>query len=64
MFCGEPAGVMEQEQAYLAALTQVVTYNVDGDRLELRSADGAVAGRLHREAVTPRPRRNLTSQVA
>ena len=42
MFCGEPAGVMEQEQAYLAALTQVVTYNVDGDRLELRSADGAL----------------------
>jgi heat shock protein HslJ len=42
MYCGEPAGVMEQEQAYLATLTKVATYSIDGDRLELRAADGAL----------------------
>jgi heat shock protein HslJ len=41
MFCDQP-GVMDQEQAYLAALTQVATYSVDGDRLQLRSTDGAL----------------------
>ena len=41
MYCGDP-GVMDQEQAYLAALTQVATYGIDGDRLELRSAGGAL----------------------
>ena len=42
MFCGEPAGVMEQEQAYLTALTNVTTFSIDGDRLGLRAADGAL----------------------
>lgn len=42
MFCAEPAGVMEQEAAYLAALAQVATYRIDGNRLELRAADGAL----------------------
>ncbi len=42
MFCAEPAGVMEQEAAYLAALEKVATYSIDGNRLELRAADGAL----------------------
>jgi heat shock protein HslJ len=41
MFCGGE-GVMDQETAYLNALTNVATYKVDGDRLELRAADGAL----------------------
>ena len=36
-------GVMEQETAYLAALTTAATYSIQGDVLELRTADGALA---------------------
>ncbi len=42
MFCSEPAGAMEQEAAYLAALEKVATYRIDGNRLELRASDGAL----------------------
>ena len=42
-FCAEPAGVMEQEQAFLAALGTVATARREGDRLELRTAAGALA---------------------
>jgi heat shock protein HslJ len=42
MMCGEP-GVMEQEQQFLAALQSAATYQLDGNRLELRRADGALA---------------------
>jgi heat shock protein HslJ len=38
--CAEPAGVMEQEAAYLSALPTAVGYHVDGTVLELLSADG------------------------
>jgi heat shock protein HslJ len=41
--CAEPEGVMEQEQMLLAALETVATAQVEGDRLELRRADGALA---------------------
>jgi heat shock protein HslJ len=37
------AGVMEQEAAYLAALQTVSTRRIEGDRLELRTATGALA---------------------
>jgi heat shock protein HslJ len=40
--------VMAQEQAFLAALGQVATFRMDGDRLELRGADGALAAILRR----------------
>lgn len=43
MFCGEPEGVMEQETQYLAALETAATYTISADRLELRTADGALA---------------------
>ncbi|MEZ4771013.1 MAG: META domain-containing protein [Caldilineales bacterium] len=43
MFCGEPEGVMDQEQQYLAALQTVATWSIAGDKLELRTADGALA---------------------
>jgi heat shock protein HslJ len=41
--CSAPAGVMEQERQFLAALTSVATLRREGQRLELRSADGALA---------------------
>ena len=52
--CGAPAGIMEQESAFLAALGTVAKYEIRGERLQLRSAQGslavdlvsAVAGRL------------------
>jgi heat shock protein HslJ len=48
--CIEPEGVMEQEQQFLAALATVATARIEGDRLELRSADGALALTLTRAA--------------
>jgi len=35
-------GIMEQEAAYLKMLPQVSTYKISGDKLELRTADGAL----------------------
>jgi heat shock protein HslJ len=41
--CVQPEGVMEQEQQFLAALGTVSTARIEGDRLELRTAAGALA---------------------
>lgn len=41
--CGEPEGIMEQEAQYLAALESVTTYQIQGDRLEMRTTEGALA---------------------
>jgi heat shock protein HslJ len=43
MACGDPAGVMEQETMYLAALQSAATYKIEGNAMELRTADGALA---------------------
>jgi heat shock protein HslJ len=43
------AGVMQQEAAYLKALESVSTSRVEADRLELRTADGALAATFTRE---------------
>jgi heat shock protein HslJ len=40
-FCSTPAGVMEQEAAYLAALPTARTYRIEGNRLFLEAIDGA-----------------------
>jgi heat shock protein HslJ len=48
MMCADPAGVMEQEAHFLKALESVATYRIDGDRLELRTADDALALSLSR----------------
>lgn len=42
-FCDQPAGVMDQESQYLAALSTAATYRIDGTKLEMRTADGAIA---------------------
>ena len=36
-------GVMEQEAEFLAALESAATYSISGDRLEMRTADDALA---------------------
>jgi putative lipoprotein len=40
MACMEPEGVMDQEQAYFAALNAAVSYQVDNDRLEIYDEAG------------------------
>lgn len=45
-FCAEPAGIMEQEQQYLQALQKTHTYNLQRDRLELRSEKGSLLVRF------------------
>jgi heat shock protein HslJ len=52
MMCAAP-GVMEQEQAFLQALTRVATMRMEGDRLELRTADGALMISAQRAAPAP-----------
>jgi heat shock protein HslJ len=42
MFCAEPEGIMDQESQYLAALETAASYRLEGDKLELRTADGAL----------------------
>ena len=44
------AGVMEQEQAFFRALESVATMRMEGDRLEMRTADNATAMTLVRTA--------------
>jgi heat shock protein HslJ len=41
--CSEPAGVMEQEAAYIATLQSATGYRVIDDRLEIADASGAAA---------------------
>jgi heat shock protein HslJ len=40
MMCAEPAGVMDQETAYLAALTMAASYSIVGDELDIADAEG------------------------
>jgi heat shock protein HslJ len=42
MFCDKPAGVMDQEQQYLAALQSAATYEITGSTLTIRDAGGAM----------------------
>lgn len=52
-FCPQPEGLMEQESLYLAALQTAATYRVEGQSLEMRTADGALAVKFKRSAVIP-----------
>lgn len=40
MACGEPAGIMEQEMGYLAALEMASSYKIENDHLILLDLDG------------------------
>lgn len=46
MACAEPEGIMEQEQEFLVALTTAATYRVQGNTLEMRTADDALAAMM------------------
>jgi heat shock protein HslJ len=43
MACNDPAGVMDQEAQYLAALQSAATYQIEGNVLQLRTKDDALA---------------------
>lgn len=47
--CATPKGVMTQELQYLTALHTAATYRVEGSRLELRTASGALAAEFTRK---------------
>ncbi len=53
MACMEPEGAMEQEQAYLNALSTAAFARIEGDQLELRTQDEALA--VSYTAVQPKP---------
>jgi heat shock protein HslJ len=42
MYCMDPEGVMDQEEAFVAALTSAASYRLAGARLELLDATGSV----------------------
>ena len=42
MYCLDPEGGMEQEQAFLAALASVISYRLAGEGLEFLDATGNV----------------------
>ena len=42
MYCTDPEGVMDQEEAFVAALTSAASYRLSGTRLELLDATGSV----------------------
>jgi heat shock protein HslJ len=48
-FCAEPEGLMQQEALYLEALQSAAEFGIDGMRLELRRADGALAVTFNRK---------------
>jgi heat shock protein HslJ len=49
MACSDPAGIMDQEQQYLAALATAATYQIEGNVLELRTSDGALAADFNKK---------------
>ena len=63
MMCAQP--IMEQEAQYLAAIQLAATYNVQGSRLDLRSAEDALQATYTRQPAAKRSqrRRRLRSQL-
>ncbi len=50
MMCARPERVMEQEQQFLKALESVATAHFEGDRLDLRAPEGALAATLTKDS--------------
>ncbi len=46
--CEEPEGVMEQETQYLQALETAATYKIDGNKMEMRTAEGSMAANFQK----------------
>jgi heat shock protein HslJ len=53
MWCADPEGVMDQEQAFLAALASVASYRLAGERLELLDGTGNVLLTLAPQPAAP-----------
>lgn len=53
MFCAVPAGVMDQESAYLKALESVATYSIEAGQLVLSDATGKTILSYTQAAETP-----------
>ncbi|PWB55222.1 MAG: hypothetical protein C3F13_04730 [Anaerolineales bacterium] len=49
MACSDPAGVMDQEAQYLAALQSAATYQIEGNVLQLRTKDDALAAMFNKK---------------
>jgi heat shock protein HslJ/uncharacterized protein YraI len=54
-FCDDPPGVMEQEAEFLAALESVATYNIQGNLLQMRTADDQLALMMTRRLIVDLP---------
>lgn len=50
-FCADPEGIMQQEAAFMSALQSAATYSIQGNLLEIRSANGSIA--IHAVPSTP-----------
>jgi peptidoglycan/xylan/chitin deacetylase (PgdA/CDA1 family)/heat shock protein HslJ len=55
MWCGEPAGVMEQEQAYLAAIQAATSYQIHDGQLQVSLSDGREMRYVAASEATPPP---------
>ncbi len=49
MMCEDPQGVMDQEAQFLAALQSAANYQIEGNVLELRTKDDALAGLFNKK---------------
>ncbi len=56
-FCDTPAGVMEQEQEFLAALQSATRFTIEGGTLEMRDRSDAIAVIMERvfDVIVPEP---------
>lgn len=59
-FCPTPAGVMEQEQTYIAAFASIAAYRLIDDRLELQDATGETVLVYARQPECAEPPADLT----
>lgn len=53
MYCNEPPGIMDQEDRYLALLTDVASYRMEANRLILADSDGTDLLVFEKAAQTP-----------
>jgi heat shock protein HslJ len=54
-FCAEPKGVMDQEFEFLNALASAATYSINGDMLQMRTADDQLALIMVRKPIVDLP---------
>jgi plastocyanin/heat shock protein HslJ len=55
MYCGDPEGVMEQEQQYLEILQAAESYSIEGEELRINCGDQVLIYAAETPTVTPTP---------